>query len=67
MFGEAGRRRRQNISILVGMSHPNTGDTAGLRAPRPVFAYETGKRTPPLRISTKTSYNELSVYVRFML
>jgi len=40
-------RRRRIIAILVRKSHPNTGDTAGLRAPRPAFAYETGKTTPP--------------------
>jgi len=40
-------RRRRITAILARKAHPNMGDTAGLRTPRPAFAYETGKTTHP--------------------
>jgi len=60
-------RRRQMTETLVRKSHPNMGDTAGLRAPRPAFAYETGKTIPPPAYQQKPSYEELSVSVCFLL
>jgi len=51
---------------LVRKLHPNTGDTAGLQAPRPAFAYETGKTIPlPLYQQKLHTKSFLYLYVLF--